>query len=67
MAAHAGATPVSVEQGAILDAVTDRTRAVVVCNPNDPTGAYTPSSELGALMSALPPAGPALTVSRGAR
>jgi histidinol-phosphate aminotransferase len=54
MAAHAGATPVSVEQGAVLDSVTDRTRAVVVCNPNDPTGTYTPSSELGALMSALP-------------
>jgi histidinol-phosphate aminotransferase len=54
MAAHAGATPVAVDQGPVLDAVNDRTKAVVVCNPNDPTGTYVPSSELGALMSALP-------------
>lgn len=55
LAARARARPVSVEHGSLLDAVTDRTRALVICNPNDPTGAYVPSEELGALLSALPP------------
>jgi histidinol-phosphate aminotransferase len=54
MAAHAGATPVSVEDGSVLDAVNDRTRAVVICNPNDPTGTYIRSDQLGALLSGLP-------------
>jgi histidinol-phosphate aminotransferase len=54
MAAHAGATPVSVEDGELGAAVTDRTKAVVICNPNDPTGTYTSSEDLGALLSALP-------------
>jgi histidinol-phosphate aminotransferase len=54
MAAHAGARPVSVEHGPVLDAVSERTRAVVICNPNDPTGVYTTSDHLGALLSALP-------------
>jgi histidinol-phosphate aminotransferase len=54
LAAHAGATPVPVESGAILDAVTDRARVVVLCNPNDPTGAYLPSSGLRDLLTALP-------------
>jgi histidinol-phosphate aminotransferase len=54
MAAHAGARPVSVEGGPVLDAIGERTRAVVICNPNDPTGVYTSSQELGALLSALP-------------
>jgi histidinol-phosphate aminotransferase len=54
MAAHAGATPVPVEGGPILDAVTEHTRAIVVCNPNDPTGSYLPSPELRDLLSALP-------------
>jgi histidinol-phosphate aminotransferase len=54
MAAHAGARPVSVEHGPVLDAVSERTRAVVICNPNDPTGVYTTSDDLGALLSALP-------------
>jgi histidinol-phosphate aminotransferase len=54
MAAHAGATPVPVEGGPILEAVTERTRAVVVCNPNDPTGFYLPSPELRDLLAALP-------------
>ena len=38
----------------MLDAIGERTRAVVICNPNDPTGVYTRSEELGALLSALP-------------
>ena len=54
MAAHAGARPVSVEHGPVLDAIGERTRAVVICNPNDPTGVYTTSDDLGALLSALP-------------
>jgi histidinol-phosphate aminotransferase len=54
MAAHAGATPVPVEEGPILEAVTDRTKAVVICNPNDPTGTYLPSSDLRDLLAALP-------------
>jgi histidinol-phosphate aminotransferase len=54
LAAHAGATPVAVNQGSIIDAISSRTRAAVICNPNDPTGAYRSSEELGALLSALP-------------
>jgi len=54
LAAHAGATPVSVEEHDVAAAVTERTRAVVICNPNDPTGTYTGSEELGALLSSLP-------------
>jgi histidinol-phosphate aminotransferase len=34
--------------------VSERTKAVVICNPNDPTGTYIGSEELGALLSALP-------------
>lgn len=54
LAARAGATPVSVEEGPLLEAVGERTRAVVICNPNDPTGAYLRADELGALLSSLP-------------
>jgi histidinol-phosphate aminotransferase len=54
MAAHAGATPVPVEEGPIAAAVGERTKAVVICNPNDPTGAYIGSEELGTLLSGLP-------------
>jgi histidinol-phosphate aminotransferase len=54
LAAHAGATPVSVEDRAVADAVNDRTKAVVICNPNDPTGSYVPSVELRELLTALP-------------
>jgi histidinol-phosphate aminotransferase len=54
LAAHAGATPVAVDHGPLLEAVTDRTKAVVICNPNDPTGTYIASEELGTLISGLP-------------
>jgi histidinol-phosphate aminotransferase len=54
LAAHAGARPVTVEHGPVLNSVGDRTRAVVICNPNDPTGEYMPARELGALLAALP-------------
>jgi histidinol-phosphate aminotransferase len=54
MAAHAGATPVSVEDGDIASALTSSTRVIALCNPNDPTGAYTGSGDLRALLSSLP-------------
>ncbi len=54
LAAHAGARPVPVEGGSLLEAVGERTRALVLCNPNDPTGDYLPAEQLGALLAALP-------------
>lgn len=54
MAAHASARPVPVDRAALLDSVGPRTRAVVICNPNDPTADYIPSAELGTLLAALP-------------
>jgi histidinol-phosphate aminotransferase len=63
MAARAGAKPVAADVGpsgrelqVLREAVTDRTRAVVVCNPNDPTGTYVPSVELAGLLGDLPDA-----------
>jgi histidinol-phosphate aminotransferase len=37
-------------------AVSDRTRAVYVCNPNNPTGTTVPSSQLREFVRSLPPA-----------
>jgi histidinol-phosphate aminotransferase len=54
LAAHAGATPVPVEDGDVAAAISSRTRALVLCNPNDPTGTYTSSDELRSLLSSLP-------------
>jgi histidinol-phosphate aminotransferase len=56
MASRAGGRPVAVEPSAdaVLAAVNDRTRLVVICNPNDPTGTYMRSSELAALIGSLP-------------
>jgi histidinol-phosphate aminotransferase len=61
MAQRAGGRPVAVDltagridPEAILAAVTDRTRAVVICNPNDPTGTYVEVERIGALLSRLP-------------
>jgi histidinol-phosphate aminotransferase len=54
LAAHAGANPVPVTDRPLTDAVNDRTKAVVICNPNDPTGTYSSSEELGSLLSSLP-------------
>src|SRR5919108_640623 len=54
LAAHAGAKPVSVEHAPLLEPVGERTRAIVICNPNDPSGGYLPSAELGTLLAALP-------------
>jgi histidinol-phosphate aminotransferase len=54
LAAHAGATPVPVEDGDIAAALTSRSRVLVLCNPNDPTGSYTGSEELRSLLASLP-------------
>jgi histidinol-phosphate aminotransferase len=55
MAARAGARPVPVGSiEALTDAVGPRTRAVVICNPNDPTGSYLNSSSLARILDALP-------------
>ena len=54
LATHAGAQPLACDRGTVLDSITEHTRAVVICNPNDPTGEYLPSHALGALLSALP-------------
>lgn len=61
--AVAGAKPVSVpntpEHGhdldAMLAAITDRTRVVFVCNPNNPTGALLGRAELERFIDAVPP------------
>jgi histidinol-phosphate aminotransferase len=61
MAQRAGARPVPVDLvagAADLDAVgaavTDRTRVVVLCNPNDPTGTYATAEEVAGLAASLP-------------
>src|SRR4051812_32239409 len=61
MAQRAGARPIAVEltSGAvdldrIRDAVTERTRVVVLCNPNDPTGTYLDSDAVAGFAGSLP-------------
>src|SRR4051794_26834395 len=61
MAQRAGGRPVPVElTGGRVDtesvraAVTERTRAVVICNPNDPTGTYLDAEGLATLIGSLP-------------
>jgi histidinol-phosphate aminotransferase len=61
IAARAGADTVEVELDggaanpeALLAAVTDRTRVMVLCNPNDPTGSYLDSARVADLASRLP-------------
>jgi histidinol-phosphate aminotransferase len=61
MARRAGARPVAValddgqvDVDALLAAVTERTRVLVICNPNDPTGTYLGSQALADLLSRLP-------------
>jgi histidinol-phosphate aminotransferase len=61
MARRAGGRPVpvaldggQVDVDAVLAAVNERTRVVVVCNPNDPTGTYLGSDLLAELLSRLP-------------
>jgi histidinol-phosphate aminotransferase len=61
MANRVGARPVPVplhdghvDLDAVLAAVGARTRVLVICNPNDPTGAYLDSPSLAELLSLLP-------------
>jgi histidinol-phosphate aminotransferase len=61
MARRAGARPVpvalddgQVDVEALLAAVNERTRVLVICNPNDPTGTYLASPMLAELLSRLP-------------
>jgi histidinol-phosphate aminotransferase len=59
MAARAAGSPVPVEGAdSALDrlgeAVTEKTRLVVICNPNDPTGAFHPAEAIATLAAGLP-------------
>src|SRR5207247_1910466 len=57
MARNAGARAVPAagfDAEAIAARVGDRTRVLVVCNPNDPTGEYLRSDQLDALLRGLP-------------
>lgn len=60
-ARRCGATPVEAmdldyacDVDALLAAVTERTRAVYLANPNNPTGSYLPASEIERLHAGLP-------------
>jgi histidinol-phosphate aminotransferase len=62
MAARAGGRPVVVDlvgdridTSRLLEAIGPDTRALVICNPNDPTGAYLTADELGHLLGRVPP------------
>src|SRR5207248_159242 len=62
MAARAGGKPVAVDLGhddrvdpeRTLAAIGPDTRVLVICNPNDPTGTYMHSDELGDLLGRVP-------------
>lgn len=62
LARAAGVTPVTVpltadgrhDLDAMLAAITDRTRLILVCNPNNPTGTTVSSAELDRFLSAVP-------------
>jgi histidinol-phosphate aminotransferase len=61
LALRAGGRPVFVDVAdgradteALLAAVTDRTRVILLCNPNDPTGTYLDSQTLGGFLSRVP-------------
>ena len=57
MAQRAGGRPVAVDDASLsslLEAVTENTRVVVLCNPNDPTGLYVTADEVAGLASQLP-------------
>ena len=43
-----------VDIDALISAVTERTRVVTLCNPNDPTGGYLPTPRVAELMERLP-------------
>lgn len=52
---RAEAAPVERTVDALLNAVTSRTRVVMLDNPNNPTGGYLPATELTRLREALAP------------
>jgi histidinol-phosphate aminotransferase len=61
MAARAGGRPVAVDLvddrldvRRTLAAIGERTRALVICNPNDPTGTYIPADDLASLLGQVP-------------
>jgi histidinol-phosphate aminotransferase len=61
MAARAGGRPVAVDMtddrvdpSRTLAAITERTRALVICNPNDPTGTYIAADDLAHLLGQVP-------------
>src|SRR4051812_1209521 len=61
MASRAGGRPIAVDLAAgrvsveaVLAALTERTGAVVLCNPNDPTGTYLPAAAVAELAGSLP-------------
>lgn len=58
MAQRAGATATPVPGGhdvaVLLDAITPRTRAIALCNPNDPTGEHLPADAVRELLEGLP-------------
>lgn len=39
---------------AVLGAITDKTRLIMLCNPNNPTGTVMPADKMDALMQAIP-------------
>jgi histidinol-phosphate aminotransferase len=61
MASRAAGRPVAVDMvddrldpGRTLAAIRERTRALVICNPNDPTGTYIPADDLASLLGEVP-------------
>ncbi|MBI3913944.1 MAG: histidinol-phosphate transaminase [Chloroflexi bacterium] len=57
-----GATPIAVPHDnfrynlrAIADAITERTRVIFICNPNNPTGTIVTRAEIAAFMLRVPP------------
>lgn len=51
---EAPATNYGTDVDALLAAVTERTRVVIVANPNNPTGSYLPRAEIARLQAGLP-------------
>jgi len=39
---------------AVLDAITDKTKLIIVCNPNNPTGTVIPADKMDKLMNNIP-------------
>jgi histidinol-phosphate aminotransferase len=50
-----GNNGIRIDVGAMLAAVTEKTRMVFIANPNNPTGTYLPDEEMRRLHAGLPP------------